>query len=190
MHIRSVASWLLLSYFTPFIAFFFGIFWFGLNVWIFLVGMLVVSFLTLSLFLKIKDWEQDMFRHLQAMEQAQQNRPKIVAKPLSTTSTIASIHNLLKNEPSHVLDLILRDEKNSLKMLEHDHERIVSAYEDERLKLFDEISYSKQEIENLKATLLANNEQTHNQAEEIKNLKCEIEILLGMDQELLRTAVQ
>lgn len=188
MHIRSLASWLLLSYFTPFIAFFFGIFWFGLNVWLFLIGMLIISILTLSLFLKVKDWELSMYRLLQNSEKAK-NQPTIVAKPLNHTHSIPSIKNLFIEKPHCEVELIARDVKEAYTSLELDHERIVQAYEEERNKLFDEITHTKHELQRQQVLISEKDESLTASNEKIKNLKIEMEILLGMDQELLRSAV-
>jgi hypothetical protein len=196
MQIRSLAPWLLISYFMPFIAFFFGIFLFGLTVWIFLVGMCVVSFMTLLLFLNIKNWEIAWEKRIEGFKQKEQNRVKILTKQPAPPAFLSHF----KNSPENTLKLISADRKNSIEEVEKEHEKIIDAYEVERVKLFDELKEKEQLLAELKEQNLAQDQkeketlaQTEEAIkalkEEIASLKFELQTLLKLSEEELLSAI-
>ena len=178
--------------FMPFMLFF-GIFWFGLTVWLFLVGMGVVSFMTLLLFLNIKNWEMIWNKRITDIAVKNQNRVKIA--PFQ--SNAPSVSHLLKIKPSHSLKLISTDFKNTCDQLEQEHEKIVHAYETERSKLFEEIKENDARVEKIKEQLEAKKRPVRalesinlSLKEEISRLNFELELLLKMDQEALNDALR
>jgi hypothetical protein len=200
MNTQTVTSWILLSYFAPFATFFFGIFWLGLNIWMFILGTFVVSMMTLFLYLAFKNWQVQMSQQVtQIISQAEVRKIPAVTvlkeHPLTKLVTksldLAPICTLALCEQEHLQDI-----KSSYTRLQEEHMHIVEAYEKEREKLFGECAKQNDLLkkgallQKENQTALDDAETTISQLEcEIENLKFEIKTLLKMDQEQLIACV-
>lgn len=194
MKTPSITSWLLLSYFAPFLIFFFGVFWIGLNIWLFIGGAFLVSLMTLLLYLAFKSWQVDVSY---ALSQA---RKTVQAFAIKEHPLTALVQTKLKEKPTSQLTLCeeqhLYNLKARLNTLEEDHSRIVEAYENERNKLFDECTKKNTELQkgqNLQSRqreeIAQRDQEIDALRDEIENLKFEMKTLLQMDRELLSASV-
>jgi len=183
---NSLTPWIVISYFVPFCAFFFGIFFFGLNIWVFVLGTFIVSVMSLVLFL--------MAKHSQYITQAKAQKhilqkEKKQARPIPSHPLTGQIHKLLQKPPTIAIQLCekqsletLIDEHRELKM---EHEKIVEAYEHEREKLFAELKELKAANEAEIAKLLEKEKEAKGLSEQIKSLTFELDTLLKIDPENL-----
>lgn len=193
MHMRSIASWLLISYFTPFIAFFFAIFSLGLTPWIFLAGMFVVSMMTLFLFLKVKDWEIKWHKLVQLAKESSSKSeietPEKTYQEFGDHPITQHILAQLRHEQTATISLLSQEKKEHLIRLETESSHIIDALEEERQQLFLEIE--EQIKQNKKAIALAKQQEEINSSLqiEIANLQYELDTLLKMDHDALEQAL-
>jgi predicted RNase H-like nuclease (RuvC/YqgF family) len=197
MNTHSVTSWILLSYFAPFATFFFGVFWLGLNVWMFIGGTFVVSMMTLFLYLAFKNWQFDISRMLAERE----SKPTPIAATVIQTHPITNlVKTTLDDTPICTLALCEEEHLQTLKSahatLQEEHVRIVEAYEKEREKLFDECTKQNGRIRQNEQVEISQKQALEDAerkiaalSDEIENLKFEIKTLLKMDRELLSACV-
>ncbi len=184
MQIRSLATWLLMSYFAPFAAFFSAVFCLGLNPWTFLAGISLISTATLFLFLKIKNWEIAWDKLLRHVREVEKIRPKLITNK-------APLHALLpvmQKKPHSTVSLIATEAKSDLVRTQEEHQTIVNAYEKERGLLFDEIKEITARHKKAVELLEAKEATCLELQNEIRNLQYELDTLLKMDQTLLLDA--